>query len=233
MSIYRKTRTHTTPAGFTLVELLIVIAIIGILLAMFAPAAFEAFGTSRTVMCQRRLGDQWRAYRSAVEAAGNAKVKANTVRIYSQRYAPEDSAGEEMWACDANADGLEGISYGYNILLHRMAAGTDNKRIMALDYNQEVVDVVGWEAEDEANGNWEEDHAPRHRERINVLYHRGGTETLDPEVLNPNLSEAQIEFWIPRRERAGLQRDDDGNIIPIKEVPDLPPPPEELGEYGY
>lgn len=234
----REIHRNNVRAGFTLVELLVVIAIIGILLAMLVPAVFGLIESSRTSHCLRKLKEQHTFYQTAVNNYG-PKVNAKTVRIYSRRYVPEDSAGEEIWNCDANPLSDTTPSYGYNIRLHRMDGGKDNKRIIAMDYDTEIFAVLGWatEATDDytgnPNGDWEANLAPRHKGMVNIVSHSGTAATVDPESIHPKLGIAQIDRWLPRADRVGLEEDEEGRLIPLLDEFDPPAdPPPELGTYG-
>ena len=228
-------------AGFTLVELLVVIGIIGILLGMLVPAVFEVMEASKTTTCMRKLKEQHGFYMQAVNTAGR-KVKANTVRIFTKRFVPKGSAGAEIWGCEADPlfdiDDVENtISYGYNVRLHRLSRGQDNRRIVALDYNVPIVEVVGWSEDGSGvpHGDWDANVAPRHRNKVNVLFHSGTVKTMRPEDIDPSVADYQITHWLPRGDRIGMNlydQDDKDSFIPVKDFDPLPDPPANLGTYG-
>lgn len=242
----RYARRHgTTRTGFTLVELLVVIAIIGILMSLLVPTVFGLLDSNRTASCMRKLKEQHTFYMVAVENAGN-KVKANTVRLYAQRYVPDGSAGSEIWGCDSDPlfdieDIDKTISYGYNLHLHRLSGGMDGKRIVALDYKQPVVEAVGWETQaagerlGNPHGDWEANVAKRHSDMVNVMFHSGTVKTMDPEELDPTKAAIQIKYWIPKAVRATMDLYNDqerDSFIPVIDFYELPKPHEDTGKYG-
>jgi len=148
MNRYYSWRSRANVRGFTLVELLIVVAIMGVLIALLAPAVFNAGEGAKTANCLQRLRQQHQFYTKAVAdtTAGkitdpSRRVNAKTIKIFTERYAQKESAGEEIWQCPSNPASItELTSYGYNSRLHRMSDKSDNTRIMALDYERPVVD---------------------------------------------------------------------------------------------
>jgi len=62
-------RRERTP-GVTLLELLVVMAILAVLTALLVPAVFQAFGTAEGVRCQNHLHLIWTAYRQYLDDSG-------------------------------------------------------------------------------------------------------------------------------------------------------------------
>lgn len=99
---------------------------------------------------------------------------------------------------EAILDALGGVPthYGMN---SRSAGflGGDSRKVLILDYNESVADVVGPDAE----GVWLEDVAPRHAGTVNVLFVGGHVKPLSPEQIDPSNTRLHDWYWWPERDR--------------------------------
>ncbi|MCE9552749.1 MAG: DUF1559 domain-containing protein [Planctomycetes bacterium] len=144
--------------GFTLVELLVVVAVIGILVSLLLPVLGAAREAARSSECQGRLKQIGLALAKATASTPPARLKAANL---PQTLAPSLGDDPRIWTCP-NAVG-EPSSFGINSRSYRMQT-SDVMKIVALDYRKQVADVVGHPPADD----WAQQSAPRHRGSCNV-----------------------------------------------------------------
>ena len=122
------TRTPTRPNGFGLIELLIVIAIVGILIAFLLPARRSAGPAARRVQCKnnlKQIGLALRNYESEYHALPPAyTVDANGKPLHSWRtlilpYLDQESLYEKIdltkpWDDPVNAEAFQSFVYAYS-----------------------------------------------------------------------------------------------------------------------
>lgn len=97
-------------------------------------------------------------------------------------------------------DGSLSASYGMNSRVTRFAP--DSEKILLLDYNNIVVDVVSVpndSAEDLPD--WPYLIAPRHKGLCNVLFAGGHVKTMAPSVFDPAIDDNVDFYWRPHRDR--------------------------------
>lgn len=94
------------------------------------------------------------------------------------------------------AGGVGMSSYGANGRLDRFTG--DSHRILLVEYNKIVADVVGSGAYDV----WTEQVAPRHSGTLNVLFGDGRVEARTPRSIDPRVRSIHDEFWCPTRDLA-------------------------------
>jgi len=173
--------------AFTLVELLVVVAVIGILVALLLPVLGMARESARSTECQSRL-----------KQIGMALMKASTI-LPPERLKPSSmvqslspSLGDDprLWNC-SNAVG-EPTSFGFNARVFRMQP-SDAGKIVALDYRKQSADVVGHPPADD----WAVQAAPRHRGSVNALLYGGSVSSQGLDAIDPNVCLNQDVFWRP------------------------------------
>ncbi len=89
--------------------------------------------------------------------------------------------------------GLGPSSYGVNGKVNYFLR--DSNKILLLDYNKVVADVVGTAAADV----WPVQVAPRHSSTVNVLFEDGHAESRTPDSIDPTIVNNQNAFWCPAR----------------------------------
>ena len=185
--------------GFTLVELLVVVAVIVVLLALLLPAIGIARASSRTAQCATHLKELGDTFQKANQNLAG-KITASTVEVHLNRYL---SSSKDVWNCPDRTPS-EGASYGWSKRLNRLHV-SDARKVAALDYASPSVDVVGTDKID--NNSWQQDVGDRHFGLANVLFFDGHLEKLDPfdaDGIDPNSCRTQVKRWIPTVDLAVL-----------------------------
>lgn len=213
--------------GFTLVELLIVISIIGTLVAMLLPAINSARERGRQTVCSARMQQIGIAL---AKATANKRGTTRSVNgepvslLHPSLLQPNPNAADEwqrkgtlaaelqevedVWKCPSAMPGS--TSFGFNERLGWMGS-RDGGRIAIVEYNtntlnneQSVVQVVGtpltdiWDNDD---GSWDTNDrfAPRHFEMANVFTHGKSVTSYTPETIDPSDCYNQFQYWVPNR----------------------------------
>ena len=217
---------RTARSGFTLVELLIVIAIIGILASLLLPAINSARERGRQTVCSARMQQIGIAI---TKASFNKKGKTRTVdgqpvSLLDPRYLQPDATATESWqqkgtlAAELQEEGdiwrcpsdskESGPSFGFNARMTGMGA-KDSGRIVIIEFNQAVVnvaktadsfDVDSWE---DADPVWTENDAfaPRHFDIANAYTHGKNVSNYRSTDIDPSDCYYQKRFWLPYRDR--------------------------------
>ena len=167
--------------GFTLVELLIVIAVIVILIALLLPAISASRETARAAECSQHL-----------EQIGLQLTKADLARVSSDpgqwtaKLAPYLNDAAKMLRCPSDVttgsspSGPTPASYGINSRAFRLGNG-DSQKTVALEYRQTVASVVGPAGTDD----WTQTHAARHRGSLHLLQFDGSVQRRTPDSIDP------------------------------------------------
>lgn len=177
--------------GFTLVELLVVIVIIGILLALLLPAVQLARASARTAQCANNLHQLGIALARHVERHGNSPTISQMLNDMDKYVEQQKS----MYVCP-EVEEADFQSYGVNMCLHRMLA--EPKLIVMSDAHE-----VQLQYEDLDEATWNETLAPRHAGSVNVLSYDGRVTRRRPAEINPydadNGDTIRQQWWEPER----------------------------------
>jgi len=191
-------RAQPVPArvarGFTLVELLIVIAIVGVLVALLLPAIQMARASARSSHCSSNLHQLG----LVLQMMGTERVGRSTA-TWPQQVAGR-LEGLAVLHCPDDVTGPTTISYGLNNRLGQMSTA-DSGKIVALDYQHPVANVVGPQGSDD----WPALMAPRHRGSQNVLFVGGNVQPFLPDALDPRICDIHEKLWRPTACRAAIK----------------------------
>lgn len=93
-------------------------------------------------------------------------------------------------------EGTGGIPTDYGVNARSAGFVADSQKILMLDYNKVVAEVVGPDATDF----WPEDVAPRHFGTVNVLFADGRVEGMLPSNIDPTNTRLHDLYWKPFRD---------------------------------
>jgi prepilin-type N-terminal cleavage/methylation domain-containing protein/prepilin-type processing-associated H-X9-DG protein len=172
--------------GFTLVEVLVVIVIVGVLMALLLPAVQMARASARTATCannERQIGIAFRRY---LQQNGRAPNKDEILSLQAN-YAENQGS---MYKCP---DVTEGTSYGANKFVHQML--DDTFKVILLDAKESPIPF-----DEETSEEWREKVDPRHSGTFNVLYFDGHVEKQVAFGIDPYIESAKNKWmWEPNR----------------------------------
>ena len=178
------------PPAFTLVEVLIVLAIIGILIAILSSALLQAKASSQTATCANNLRHVGIAFQRYQHAFGGKVPDASTVLDATEKGlgAYLDVSRDQRSAayiCPTVLSQVTSVgnnqfnnSYGVNPCVGRLLA--ESAKVVALDANADLVDYEGTNKE-----LWQSDVDPRHFGSMNVLFCDGHVDRHLSDELNP------------------------------------------------
>ena len=178
-------------AAFSLVELLVVIAVIVILLALLLPAIGMARANSRTKKCQAHLQQVFDSWQTA---STKSRVKGSDWDTRLRGYL---EGAEEVLYCPDDTRPRSSInsSYGFNADAHKFVA-QDTGRIVVLDLNQMEYKVVGRTIADLQDWNVAT-NKPRHFQQQNVVFFDGHGEAHAPDKIDPRRCDYYVRYWRP------------------------------------
>jgi prepilin-type N-terminal cleavage/methylation domain-containing protein len=158
--------------GFTLVEMLVVICIIGILIGLLLPAVHAARGVARKNTCANNMHQVGIAYHSH-NSKGLSPLEANgfleTLLPYMEHINPVCPEAQE-----------HENSYGVNADV--VSLFRDAHKILLVEYKQPIVDHATWKGMVRAP----------HMGHMNVLHVGGNVESYTPEAIDPT-----TDYWTP------------------------------------
>lgn len=232
-----RSRLRPVTGGFTLVELLLVIAAVTILISLLLPAVSSVRENARSTQCKNNLRELGVAIHRA-QQNGKKPVKAHDAsnnQYWTDAIRPFiDTTDNDVYFCPSDVDkpdnpeslDLDQIaylaSYGANNSMHQMQ-GSDSRKIVLMEWNNPVIlanpgntNVNGdndW-ANHQANWNDGVDQSLRHGSVLNALHHDGTISSIVPEETTP----CAANIWSPWRETSSWNNCDSMNVNPEPEI---------------
>jgi len=176
--------------GFTLIELMVVVLILGLLMALILPAVQAARGSARNRQClnnMRQIGQAIKSLRSTGRTE-DPEDWQDAILDYLQ-------GQEQTLVCPENP--TQGPSYGMNNLGHLLQH--DSEKIHLVEYNATIARVVGNVGCEE----WDTKRAARHYGRANVLYFDGHVKGKSMKSIDPCVQVIHDRWWLPIRGKSG------------------------------
>lgn len=201
-------KTLKSPQGFSLVELLVILAVLGILAAILFPVVSSAVASSRSSRCMsnlRQLGSGVQLYANdhngLFPANGGSK---ESPQLWGQRIAPyvgidflgpvnQGKLPPDPFSCpeehDMTMTGSHRSHYSKNIELNGSPSGT--VKVTQIPYPEKtflLADSLGRDM----SYLYEKSFAPRHDGKANVIFVDMHVESLDPAKINRKYRELPL-----------------------------------------
>ncbi|MCE9548093.1 MAG: LamG domain-containing protein [Planctomycetia bacterium] len=186
--------------GFTLVELLVVIAVIVILIALLMPALGAARARSRQTQCGSNQRQIWQAWTRANSRSPSQPIRGSA---WTQRVSQYIQGSTSILYCPDDVNRTQPSSYGFNANAWQFSSSPDAGRIALLDYNFPEAVVVGQklaQLNDPLTG-WPKGNSPRHFQRVIAALGDGRVEAYEPRLIDPRYCVYYVQYWRPEKDQ--------------------------------
>ncbi len=222
-----RTMNSKKKRGFTLVELLVVITVIGILMSLAFPAISSAMASVRTKQCANNIKQIGIGYKSFIASGQNPmKLKArcwpmhllphmddnlavlkcplpdNQFIITEEMLEDPDDKPEKGSAHDHSESRL--IENGKKTMCSygmnsraHKLGGSDPNKVLALEYRKLDARV----AESKKKDDWAKSISDGHARMINVVFMDGSIKSIGEYEVNPSSSSVREKYWQPYSEQ--------------------------------
>ncbi|MCE9547394.1 MAG: prepilin-type N-terminal cleavage/methylation domain-containing protein [Planctomycetia bacterium] len=186
--------------GFSLVELLVVIAVIVILVALLLPAIGASRSRARQSQCASNQRQVWLAWTRANSRSPSQPVRGSA---WMQRISPYLPGGASVIFCPDDVSPSQSSSYAFNANAWQFSSAPDAGRIVLLDYKLTEAKVIGQtlaQLNDLTTG-WPGGQAARHFQRENVTLGDGHSATFEPRAIDPRYCVYYVQYWRPEKDQ--------------------------------
>ena len=208
--------------GFTLVELLIVIAIIAILIAILVPAVQKVRANARSAQSKNNLAQLGKGMK-AYEGTGQGNLKS---AMWRTDLLPFVENKDEVFVDPSDTNGEPSYAMTNKVIL--FAQGDSRKiAIVESDEEQIIIDAASCtDGEPSITGG----PAERHLGMTNALQYGGSVRTFEPGLidLKDTSHEPLVWWWMPDREHGNVC----GTVVTVSDPGSSPSPAPTPGPSG-
>ncbi|MCG8586369.1 MAG: prepilin-type N-terminal cleavage/methylation domain-containing protein [Pirellulales bacterium] len=201
-------------SGFTLVELLVVMAVIAILVAILLPAVQRVRANARSSQSKNNLAQMGKAMKH-YEGTGRGNLRADSWENTLLPYTDQDA---DVFVDPADTNGSP--SYALSDKVAHMGGGDDMK--IAIVESDERVIVLDTDSCSGTTPNISGRVAVRHLGMTNALLYGGSVRAFEPANIDlyDSSNEPLVVWWLPDREHEVVC----GTVVSITNPGELPSP---------
>ena len=204
-------------AGFTLVELLVVITIIAILVAILLPAVQRVRASARSAQSKNNLSQMGKALKN-YEGLGRGNLKHIGWRAQLAPYVDDES---EVFIDPADDDGEPSYALTNKVLSFGL---NDTEKIAIIESDNETIEIDNLSCTGGGSATITGDYAVRHLGTVNALLYGGSVRSFEPTdiAMDDPSKEPLVLWWLPDREHGEVC----GEVVVVTNPGPLPGPSE-------